>query len=49
MSDGDGSWFIVNSRNKPVYGKNDDNLHQLKPLCSKCLDEITLEDTYVNW
>ena len=27
MSEGDGSWFIINSRNKPVYGKNE---HVLK-------------------
>ena len=49
MSEGDGSWFIINSRNKPVYGKNEHNLHQLRPICSKCLDEIGIEDNYVNW
>ena len=49
MSEGDGSWFIVNSRNKPVYGKNKQNLHQLRPVCSKCLDEITIEDASVRW
>jgi hypothetical protein len=49
MSDGDGSWFIINSRNKPVYGKNEHNLHQLRPVCSKCLDEITIEDASVRW
>jgi hypothetical protein len=49
MSDGNGSWFIINSRNKPVYGKNEHNLHQLRPVCSKCLDEITIEDASVRW
>ena len=49
MSEGEGSWFIINSRNKPVYGKNKHNLHQLKPVCSKCLDEITIEDASVRW
>ena len=28
MSEGDGSWFIVNSSNKPVYNKNKYNLLQ---------------------
>ena len=46
---GAGYWFIINSRNKPVYGKNEHNLHQLRPICSKCLDEIGIEDNYVNW
>jgi hypothetical protein len=49
MSDGNGSWFIINSRNKPVYGKNEHDLHQLRPVCSKCLDEITIEDASVRW
>ena len=49
MSEGDGSWFIINSRNKPVYAKNKHNLHQLRPVCSKCLDEITIEDASVRW
>ena len=49
MSEGDGSWFVINSRDRPVYAKNEYNLHHLRPICSKCLDDLGVEDNYINY
>jgi len=33
-------WFIVNRRNKVVFGQKKKNPDNLQPVCEKCLDHM---------